>query len=119
MPGVILEVAYTQKKADPAKLAHVYIVELNGATHAVVGIAIEYPRKRNQSKRTTLEVWRPEFVTNTQGQKELVACQTTSKQVAVFSILFLFLALFLLSRNKTRIYITLLLFKSPLLTNLS
>ncbi|KAF8848423.1 hypothetical protein BDZ45DRAFT_732937 [Acephala macrosclerotiorum] len=57
-PGVIFEISYTQKRPDLAKLAHVYIVESNGTSRAVVGLDIEYKGKRKQTKRATISIFR-------------------------------------------------------------
>ncbi|OAL31105.1 hypothetical protein AYO20_08436 [Fonsecaea nubica] len=53
-PGVILEVAYSQKTKSLSELAHIYIAEGSQGTKLVVGLDQDYP----QSKKIMLRTWR-------------------------------------------------------------
>jgi hypothetical protein len=79
-PGVVLEVSYSQKQRDLARLADDYILGSDGNIRAVVGLDIEYQDrsktkskgKDNASKVATLSVWRPK-VTVDGDEEELSA----------------------------------------------
>ncbi|OWY42261.1 hypothetical protein AALT_g11983 [Alternaria alternata] len=60
-PGVIVEVAYSQKKPCLGRLAENYILDSDASIRAVVCVHIEYGNK--ESRKATLSVWRPELVT--------------------------------------------------------
>jgi hypothetical protein len=55
-PGVIIEVAYSQKKKRLSRLAEDYLLDSNASVQAVVGLDIEYGKKG--SRRATVSVWR-------------------------------------------------------------
>jgi len=55
-PGVIIEVAYSQKKKRLGKLAEDYLLDSDASVQVVVGLDIEYGRK--ESRDATLLVWR-------------------------------------------------------------
>ncbi|ELR06578.1 hypothetical protein VC83_06264 [Pseudogymnoascus destructans] len=76
-PGVVIEVSYSQKRKDLARLADDYILGSDSDIRAVVGLDIEY----SANKEATLSVWRPNIETNDAGEKELVAQQTITNQV--------------------------------------
>lgn len=76
-PGVVIEVAYAQKRKDLAIIAEDYILGSDGDIRVVIGIDIEY----RGSKKATLSVWRPGVVRNEVGEVELVAQQTVVDQV--------------------------------------
>jgi hypothetical protein len=76
-PGVVIEVSFSQKRKDLARIADDYILGSDGNIRAVVGLDIEY----KGSKEATLSVWRPHFETNEAGVKELVSQQTVTNQV--------------------------------------
>lgn len=57
-PGVVIEICYSQKRRDVARLADDYILNTDGSIKAVVCVDIDY----KQSQRATLSVWRPEYV---------------------------------------------------------
>src|SRR5271168_1425610 len=65
-PGVIIEVSYTQKRKDLARLADDYILGSTGEIRVVIGLDISY-----EGKMATLSVWRPLFQTNDSGEEEL------------------------------------------------
>lgn len=75
-PGVIIEVSYSQKRKDLPHLADDYILETNGSVCVVVGLDIDY-----KTKKGTISMWRPRYVTNEQGQLELRATQTLDNEV--------------------------------------
>ena len=75
-PGVVIEVAYSQSPKDIPNLADDYILETNGSVRVVVGLGIDY-----KTKKGTISIWRPNYVTNDQGQLELEAAETLSAQV--------------------------------------
>ncbi|TVY90308.1 hypothetical protein LAWI1_G003603 [Lachnellula willkommii] len=85
-PGVVIEVSYSQKRKDLARLADDYILGSDGDIRAVVGLDIEY----KASKKATLSVWRPSIVTNEAGEKELVAAQTVSNECSYANIEWVF-----------------------------
>ncbi|KAE8147062.1 hypothetical protein BDV25DRAFT_161188, partial [Aspergillus avenaceus] len=58
-PGVIVEVCYSQKRRRVAHLADEYILNTDGSVNAVLAFDIDY----RDSKRATVTVWRPDYVT--------------------------------------------------------
>ncbi|KAJ9634095.1 hypothetical protein H2199_009126 [Coniosporium tulheliwenetii] len=75
-PGVVLEVSYSQKRKDLARLADDYILDSDGSVRVVVGLDLEY----RDSRRATLSVWRAGIVTN--GEKEeLMAIPTIRDEI--------------------------------------
>ena len=77
-PNVILEISYSQKRKDVARLADNYILGSDGNICVVVGIDIDY-----KDKSATLSMWRPQIQVNNAGEEELVAHQTVSNQVCL------------------------------------
>jgi hypothetical protein len=55
-PGVIIEVAYSQKKKSLSRLAEDYLLDSDTGIQVVVGLDIEYGKK--ESQKATLSVWR-------------------------------------------------------------
>lgn len=55
-PGVVIEVAYSQKKKRLERLAEDYLLDSDASVQAVVGLDIEYGKK--DSRKATLSVWR-------------------------------------------------------------
>ncbi|TKA61444.1 hypothetical protein B0A49_11799 [Cryomyces minteri] len=53
-----------------------YILETNGSIRVVVGLDIDY-----KTKKATISMWRPEYVTDGQGHMELEAAQTMENQI--------------------------------------
>lgn len=78
-PGVVIEVSYSQKRKDLARLADDYILGSDSDIRVVIGLDIEY----NANKEAALSVWRPNIETNEAGEKELVAKQTIIDQVCL------------------------------------
>jgi len=60
-PGVIVEVAYSQKKPRLDRLAENYILDSDASIRAVICVHIEYGNKK--SRKATLSVWRPKLFT--------------------------------------------------------
>ncbi|KAL6152435.1 hypothetical protein ACJBU6_09303 [Exserohilum turcicum] len=58
-PGVIIEVAYSQKKTRLHRLAEKYLLDSDASVQVVVGFDIRYGVK--ESLEATLSVWRPQF----------------------------------------------------------
>jgi hypothetical protein len=58
-PGVIIEVAYSQKKKRLAQLADNYLMDSDTSVRAVVCLDIEYGK--NESRKATLSIWRPQL----------------------------------------------------------
>ncbi|KAF4629889.1 hypothetical protein G7Y89_g8261 [Cudoniella acicularis] len=56
-PGVVLEVAYSQKKKDLRDLAERYILGSDGNIRIVVGLGLDY-----QQEKAGISIWRPEIV---------------------------------------------------------
>lgn len=75
-PGVIVEVCYSQKSRRVSHLADEYILNTDGSVNAVIALDIDY---RN-SKRATITVWRPEYVT-VDGVEEFRATAVVEAQV--------------------------------------
>jgi hypothetical protein len=75
-PGVVIEVAYSQKERDIPHLADDYILETNGSIRAVVGLNIDY-----KTKKGTVSMWRPKYTENEQGEIELAAAEIFKDQV--------------------------------------
>jgi hypothetical protein len=78
-PGVVLEVAYSQKAKDLPYLADEYILGSDGDIRAVIGINLEY----KETNKATLSVWEPRIVRNIVGEDELVAVQVVADQVSL------------------------------------
>lgn len=76
-PGVVLEISYSQKRKDLARLADDYILGSQGNIQAVVGLDIEY----KGSKEATLSIWKPHLEENEDGVSELTARQSVINQV--------------------------------------
>ncbi|KAF8864914.1 hypothetical protein BDZ45DRAFT_497209 [Acephala macrosclerotiorum] len=74
-PGVVLEVAYSQKAKDLPYLADEYILGSDGDIRAAIGINLEY-----KETKATLSIWEPRIVRNTVGEDELVAVQVVADQ---------------------------------------
>ncbi|MCJ1386747.1 hypothetical protein MMC17_009873 [Xylographa soralifera] len=67
-PGVIIEVAYSQKKKSLDRLAEDYLLDSDASVQVVVGLDIEYGQKG--SRKATLSVWRTK-VFHTVNEDEL------------------------------------------------
>ena len=77
-PGVIIEVAYSQKRKRLHRLAENYLLDSDASVQAVVGLDIEYGMKG--SHKAALSVWRTrEFLTD--DGHELRVIQKISDEV--------------------------------------
>lgn len=63
-PGVIIEVAYSQKKARLRRLADNYLLDSDANVRVVIGLDIAYS---NESRKATLSVWRPQLFDTVDG----------------------------------------------------
>ncbi|KAF2844319.1 hypothetical protein T440DRAFT_523590 [Plenodomus tracheiphilus IPT5] len=63
-PGVIIEVAYSQKKTRLGRLAENYLLDSDANVRVVVGLDIAYSKK---SRKATLSVWRPQLFDTPDG----------------------------------------------------
>ncbi|CAG5188981.1 uncharacterized protein ALTATR162_LOCUS12076 [Alternaria atra] len=66
-PGVIIEVAYSQKKKRLSRLAEDYLLDSNASVQVVVGLDIEYGKKG--SRKATMSVWRTQVVSTANGDE--------------------------------------------------
>lgn len=76
-PGVIMEVAYSQQAKELPYLADDYILHSEGNVRVVVGVKLGY----HKTKKATISIWRPSYVTNKQGRLVLEATQTLCDEV--------------------------------------
>jgi hypothetical protein len=85
-PGVVIEVSFTQKKKDLARLADSYILGSEGNIRVVVGLDIEYKTaSKDPSKRATISLWRPKYNVTERAEMELVAEQTVTDLVCLLT----------------------------------
>lgn len=63
-PGVVIEVAYSQKKKRLGRLAENYLLDSDASVRVVVGLDIEYGK---DSCKATLSIWRPELSDSPSG----------------------------------------------------
>src|SRR5947209_5200278 len=77
-PGVIIEVAYSQKRERLGRLAEDYLLDSDASVRVVVGLDIEYGKKR--SLKATISVWRT-HVTDTDDGDELRVVQEIADEV--------------------------------------
>lgn len=63
-PGVVIEVAYSQKKSSLNSLADDYLVDSNGNIRVVICFKLPYPKT---SHKATLSVWRPKIFATPDG----------------------------------------------------
>lgn len=79
-PGVIIEVAYSQKKKRLERLARDYILDSDASVRVVVGLDIEYGTK--ESRKATVSVWRPQLLQGAEGL-ELDAVKEVDDEVTI------------------------------------
>lgn len=77
-PGVIIEVAYSQKRKSLGRLADDYLLDSNANVRVLVGLDIEYGNRK--SRKATLSVWRP-HVTHAADGDELGVVQEIANEV--------------------------------------
>jgi len=80
-PGVIIKVAYSQKRKRVARLAKDYPLDSNTSVQVVIGLDIEYGNK--ESLKATVSVWRTHVVSTADGN-ELRAVQEVVDDVYLF-----------------------------------
>ncbi|KAL1591525.1 hypothetical protein SLS60_011917 [Paraconiothyrium brasiliense] len=66
-PGVVIEVAYSQKKRRLYRLAEKYLLDSDANIRVVVGLDIEYGEKG--TRKAALSIWRPTVVQAPNGQE--------------------------------------------------
>lgn len=76
-PGVIVEVAYSQKQKRLGRLAENYILDSDANVRVVVGLDIEYGK---DARKATLSVWRPKVFDTADGP-ELQAVEVVHDEV--------------------------------------
>jgi hypothetical protein len=77
-PGVIIEVAYSQKRKRLDRLAEEYLFDSDASVQVVVGLDIEYGNKG--SRKATLSVWRTRVFHTADGD-ELRVVQDVADEV--------------------------------------
>lgn len=77
-PGVIIEVAYSQKKTCLDRLADNYILDSDASIQVVVCIHIEYNNK--ETNKATISIWRPQLLDTPDGP-ELRAVEVVADEV--------------------------------------
>jgi hypothetical protein len=76
-PGVVIEVAYSQKRKSLVSLADNYILGSYGGISVVVGLNLDYKK----SKEASISVWRLKYSTNNDGEVEGEVEQVVDNQV--------------------------------------
>ena len=66
-PGVIIEVAYSQKRKKLGRLAEDYLLDSDASVQVLVGLDIEYGNKG--SRKATLSVWRTHVAHTADGDE--------------------------------------------------
>lgn len=80
-PGVVIEVAYSQKRKSLLGLADNYILGSYGGIGVVVGLDLDY----RKSKEASISVWRLKNHTNNNGEVEGEVEQVVDNQVTCLS----------------------------------
>lgn len=80
LPGVVIEISYSQKRKDLHHLADDYILGSNHNIRAVVGLDVEY-----NGLEAVLSMWKPGLQTDDDGSTFMVAEQVVADQVWIFS----------------------------------
>jgi len=84
-PGVIIEVAYSQKRKKLGRLAEDYLLDSDASVKVLVGLDIEYGNKG--SRKATLSVWRTR-VAHTADGDELRVVQEIADEVCYSKAIF-------------------------------
>jgi hypothetical protein len=84
-PGVVIEVAYSQKPKDLGGTSWDYIGDSDGGIQVVIGLNLNY-----NDKGASLSVWRPNITTEEDGIKYF-DCVRTVYQVRIHSFLYMLL----------------------------
>lgn len=77
-PGIVIEVAHSQRKEDLRHLAQEYVLGSRGNIHCVYGIKIAY----RSGKQAWLSAWEPEVNVTADDELELSVEQTVEDQVS-------------------------------------
>lgn len=77
-PGIIIEVAYSQKKMRLGRLAENYLLDSDASVRTVVGLDIEYGKKG--SRKATLSIWRPRLFDTADGPDIPTRLSVTMKE---------------------------------------
>ena len=80
-PGVIIEVAYSQKRKRLGRLADDYLLDSDANVRVVVGLDIEYGKKG--SRKATLSVWRTNLAHTADGYELRVVQEIADKVCSV------------------------------------
>ncbi|KIW28067.1 uncharacterized protein PV07_07751 [Cladophialophora immunda] len=79
-PGVIIEIASSQKAEALEQLANDYICGSSGKIHVVIGIEMEFGGKKGaKSRKATFSVWKPQWTT--QDGKQSVHAECTAREM--------------------------------------
>lgn len=74
-PGMIVEIADSQKLGALEQLANDYICGSNGQISIVIGVKMEFPVKKGEKgKKATFSVWKPQWTTQDGKQSVHAAC---------------------------------------------
>ncbi|OAG41343.1 hypothetical protein AYO21_04506 [Fonsecaea monophora] len=76
-PGIVIEVAHSQRKEDLPILAEEYIVGSKGSIRCVIGFKFPYPT----GKQATVSVWRSKFTPSGTGKVKLAVEQIVKEEV--------------------------------------
>ena len=82
-PGVVLEIAYSEKAQDLGRLAKDWIMDSRGNIRLVIGLDIDYGKrmlgKESESLKAVLSMWRPQF-TVVNGRRILTPVQVINDE---------------------------------------
>ncbi|KAF2799726.1 hypothetical protein K505DRAFT_332307 [Melanomma pulvis-pyrius CBS 109.77] len=76
-PGVIIEVAYSQKRKRLSRLAEDYLLDSDASVQVVVGLDVEYGKAG--SRKATLSIWRTRIAHTTNGDELRVVQETVDE----------------------------------------
>ena len=76
-PGIVIEVAYSQKKKRLGRLAEDYLLDSDANIRVVVGLDIEYGKKG--TRKATLSTWRTHLVHTAHGDELQVVRETADE----------------------------------------
>jgi hypothetical protein len=82
--GVIIEVAYSQKRKRLGRLADDYLLNSDANVRVVVGLDIEYGKKG--SRKATLSVWRTHLAHTADGDELRVVQEIADKVCSVLRL---------------------------------
>ena len=82
-PPVVVEISYSQKRKDLAKLADSYILDSDSNIRLVVGLDIEYLG----TKKATISMWRPRLVTDDGANNKVLVVEQVQDEVRSYILL--------------------------------